>query len=226
MDDKDLLRRVAEAGVEFLSLQFTDVTGAVKTMDVPAHRIESALEDGGWFDGSSIEGFARIQESDMRLVVDTDTYAVLPWSPAGSRRARVFCDIFLPGGQPFLGDPRGALKRALERLGERGWTYNVGPEPEFFLFKQNGPPRIHPVPHAVGGYFDFSASGQAVRASPAPGARRTRAPGTRSMQPMGQTSTQPWHWVHCEAEAARESDWVLIPQCRPRAPSLRPWPSA
>ncbi len=116
-----------------------------------------------WFDGSSVEGFARIQESDMRLMPDLDTYAVLPWSPVDSRRARIFCDIFLPDGSPFMGDPRGTLKRILERIEARGWTFNVGPEPEFFLFKRNGPASIHPVPHDVGGYFDFSATDEAVR---------------------------------------------------------------
>jgi glutamine synthetase len=144
-------------------LQFTDVTGAVKSVDIPAHRIEEALEDGIWFDGSSVEGFARIQESDMRLVIDPNTYAVLPWSPQEGRRARVFCDIYQPDGTPFPGDPRSTLKRLLEKVEQRGWTYNVGPEPEFFLFKRNGPQTIHPVPHDVGGYFDFSANDEAVR---------------------------------------------------------------
>ncbi len=163
MDLKDLIERIEEDQVKFLSLQFTDVTGAVKSLDIPISRVDGAVQDGVWFDGSSVEGFARIQESDMRLIPDLDTYAVLPWSPEDSRRARIFCDIFLPDGSPFLGDPRGTLKRTLERLAARDWTYNVGPEPEFFLFKRNGPARIHPVPHDVGGYFDFSATDEAVR---------------------------------------------------------------
>jgi len=99
----------------------------------------------------------------MRLMPDLNTYAVLPWSPVESRRARIFCDIFLPDGSPFLGDPRGTLKRILERIETHGWKFNVGPEPEFFLFKRNGPASIHPVPHDVGGYFDFSATDEAVR---------------------------------------------------------------
>jgi glutamine synthetase len=163
MDSKDLLTRAKEDRVKFFSLQFTDVTGAVKSVDLPIHRLEAVLEDGVWFDGSSVEGFARIQESDMRLVVDPSTYATLPWSPAEMRRARVFCDIYQPDGQPFPGDPRGALKRLLAKIEERGWVFNVGPEPEFFLFKRNGTDMIHPVPHDVGGYFDFSASDDAVR---------------------------------------------------------------
>lgn len=163
MESKEILARVREDQVKFVSLQFTDVTGAVKSVDIPVHRLEGALQEGIWFDGSSVEGFARIQESDMRLAPDMETYAVLPWSPPGLRRARMFCDIYQPDGEPFAGDPRGTLKRVLARIQARGWTYNVGPEPEFFLFKRNGPASIHPVPHDVGGYFDFSASDEAVR---------------------------------------------------------------
>ena len=163
MDYQDLSARIAEDGVKFISLQFTDVTGAVKSVDMPLNRLKVALEDGVWFDGSSVEGFARIQESDMRLVLDPDTYAVLPWTPAEGRRARIFCDIYMPDGAPFPGDPRGTLKRVLARLEKRGWTYNVGPEPEFFLFRRNGQTSIHPVPHDVGSYFDFSANDEAVQ---------------------------------------------------------------
>jgi glutamine synthetase len=163
MNNKELLSQVKADNVRFISLQFTDVTGAVKSVDFPVERLPSALEDGVWFDGSSVEGFARIQESDMRLVIDPETYAVLPWSPVELRRARVFCDIFQPDGVPFPGDPRGTLKQILSKIKARGWTYNVGPEPEFFLFRRNGPDSIHPVPHDVGGYFDFSASDEAVR---------------------------------------------------------------
>lgn len=163
MDGKDLIKRVKEDNVKFLSLQFTDVLGAVKSVDMPIRHLEDVLNDGAWFDGSSVEGFARIQESDMRLKIDPDTYAVLPWSSAESRRARVFCDIFTPAGEPFEGDPRGALKRILKKIDERGWKFNIGPEPEFFLFKApNGGNNIHPVPHDTGGYFDFSSFDEAV----------------------------------------------------------------
>src|SRR5512139_2293609 len=163
MNKDDLLAKVKEDGVKFISLQFTDVTGAVKSVDIPVQRLAGSLDEGVWFDGSSVEGFARIQESDMRLVIDPQTYAVLPWSPVELRRARVFCDIYQPGGEPFPGDPRGTLKRVLKKIEDRGWTYNVGPEPEFFLFRRNGPESIHPVPHDVGSYFDFSAVDEAVR---------------------------------------------------------------
>jgi len=129
---------------------------------MPVQQLPEALENGIWFDGSSVEGFARIQESDMHLRPDIDTYAVLPWSPVELRRARLFCDIYQPDGTPFPGDPRGTLKRMLAKLKERGWIYNVGPEPEFFLFKPNNG-GVHPVPHDVGGYFDFSPHDEAVR---------------------------------------------------------------
>ncbi|MFH2101864.1 MAG: type I glutamate--ammonia ligase [Chloroflexota bacterium] len=163
MDYKELLQRVKDDAVKFVSFQFTDVTGSVKSVDAPVDRLESALEDGVWFDGSSVEGFARIQESDMHLIIDPATYAVLPWSSEERRRARLFCDIYTPEGKPFEGDPRGVLKRLLQKVKERGWVYNVGPEPEFFLFKKNGGHGIHPVPHDIGGYFDFSANDEAVR---------------------------------------------------------------
>ena len=162
MNAKDLIDRVKEDNVKFISLQFSDVTGAVKSVDMPVGRLQDALTDGVWFDGSSVEGFARIQESDMRLILDPDTYAVLPWTPVDSRRARIFCDIFTPKGDPFEGDPRGTLKRVLAKVDERGWMFNVGPEPEFFLFKGTNGHGVHPVPHDTGSYFDFSADDEAA----------------------------------------------------------------
>lgn len=159
----EIIKRVQEDEVKFICLQFTDVTGVVKSLDIPVNRLEVAIEEGIWFDGSSVEGFARIQESDMRLMPDVGTYCILPWSQPERRRARIFCDIYLPNGTPFPGDPRGVLKRALARVAERGWQFNIGPEPEFFLLRRNGPDAIHPVPHDVGGYFDFSASDEAQR---------------------------------------------------------------
>ena len=163
MDKQDVLKRVEEDGVHYVSLQFTDVTGTVKSVDAPVKRLEEALDEGVWFDGSSVQGFARIQESDMHLIIDKDTYAVLPWSPVENKRARFFCEIYHPDGRPFEGDPRGVLKRKLELLKKKKIIVNVGPEPEFFLFKKNGGDYINPVPHDVGGYFDFSPNDEAVR---------------------------------------------------------------
>ena len=162
MDEKELIKRVKEDDVKFISLQFSDVTGAVKSVDMPVKGLEDALADGVWFDGSSVEGFARIQESDMHLRLDPDTYAVLTWTGPELRRARVFCDIYMPSGDPFEGDPRGSLKRILAGLEKRGWSYNVGPEPEFFLFKGSNGSGVHPTPHDNGGYFDFSSDDEAA----------------------------------------------------------------
>ncbi len=164
MDSKELLERVKADQVSFISLQFSDVTGAVKSVDIPVGGLGGAIEDGVWFDGSSVEGFARIQESDMRLILDTDTYAVLPWTAAEVRRARIFCDIYSAQDEPFEGDPRGALKRTLAKIAERGWVFNVGPEPEFFLFKGANGNGLHfaPTPHDTGSYFDFSPHDEAA----------------------------------------------------------------
>lgn len=163
MDKKELFERIKADGVEFVSLQFTDVIGTVKSVDAPLKQLEEALENGLWFDGSSIEGFARIQESDMLLAPDIDSYALLPWTPVEMRRARLFCDILRPDGSPYEGDPRAVLKRQLARAAERGWVFNVGSEPEFFLFNPNGNGTVHPVPHDVGSYFDFSPNDEAAR---------------------------------------------------------------
>jgi glutamine synthetase len=161
----DLLKRAAEDGVQFVSLQFTDVMGAIKSVTIPIGRLESALDEGVWFDGSSIEGFARIFESDLVLIPDVDTYRVLPWSAAERRRARIMCDVYGPDGKPSLHVPRQVLKRMLARATESGYIYNVGPELEFFLFRRDGEPdRDHPtrpVPHDVGSYFDFSPRDEA-----------------------------------------------------------------
>lgn len=161
MDKKEILERVKQDNVKFISFQFSDVTGKVKSVDAPVAQLEGALQDGIWFDGSSVQGFARIQESDMHLRVDMDTYAVLPWTPEEMKRARFFCDIMTPDDEPFAGDPRGLLKRLMAEMKDEGMIFNTGPEPEFFLFKKNG--GLGPVPHDVGGYFDFSAEDEAVQ---------------------------------------------------------------
>jgi len=157
----DLIARVREDGVRFISLQFTDILGTIKSVTIPVGRLQEALERGVWFDGSSVEGFARIYESDLVLVPDPATYRVLPWSEPGRRRARIICDVCGSDGQPSTSDPRTALKRVLVHAAERGYVYNVGPELEFFLFKRDGGPPLRPVPHDVGGYFDFSPRDEA-----------------------------------------------------------------
>ena len=155
MDEKALLERVADDEVQFISLQFTDIIGTVKSVSIPVHRLEEALNRGVWFDGSSIEGFARIYEADMFLKPDPDSYSLLPWSRPERRRARIICDVYGTDGNPFKGDPRSVLKRAVDRAAEMGLHFNCGPEVEFFLF-DNGSGTTEPVPHDVAGYFDFS----------------------------------------------------------------------
>jgi len=161
----DLIARVQEDSVRFISLQFTDILGTIKSVTIPVGRLEEALEQGVWFDGSSIQGFARIYESDRRLVLDPTTYQVLPWSAPERRRARMICDVYRPDGQPAISVPRQALKRLLARAAEQGYVFNVGPELEFFLFKRNSEHDvrypIRPAPHDVGSYFDFSPRDEA-----------------------------------------------------------------
>jgi glutamine synthetase len=155
MNPVQLVDQVREDGVVFISLQFTDIQGTVKSVSIPIDRLEEALERGVWFDGSSIEGFARIQEADMFLKPDPATYAILPWSSPERRRARLICDVYGTNGQPFKGDPRSVLKKAVKKAREKGMVFNCGPEVEFFLFSSERG-SMEPVPHDVAGYFDFS----------------------------------------------------------------------
>ncbi|MDD5112113.1 MAG: type I glutamate--ammonia ligase [Candidatus Altiarchaeota archaeon] len=160
MGDKDkimnVLNKAEEDGVKFVNLMFTDIMGGIKSVTITVEHLESSLTDGTWFDGSSIEGFARIHESDMILKPDPDTYAVLPWRPTEKAEARFIADVLTPEGTPFEGDPRYILKRAIAEAEKMGYGFYTGPELEFFLFKpENG--KIVPVPHDVGGYFDYSA---------------------------------------------------------------------
>lgn len=157
MDEKagELLAKVKEDGVRAVNLQFTDLGGAVKSVTIPSHVLDNALEKGVWFDGSSIEGFARIHESDMLLRPDPATYQLLPWEPEDRKIARLICDVYQPNGDPLPMDPRGILKRALAKAQETDrFTYNTGSELEFFLFRDAS--HLEPVTHDVGGYFDFS----------------------------------------------------------------------
>ncbi|MCB0062342.1 MAG: type I glutamate--ammonia ligase [Caldilineaceae bacterium] len=156
----DQLERVDELikrnDIRFIRLQFSDIIGVAKHVTIPISHWPDAIEHGVWFDGSSIEGFARIAESDMYLAPDLDTFAVVPWDMDLST-ARVICDIYTPDGEPFDGDPRYILKRQLQRAAEMGYNYQVGPELEFFLFKRHSNGSIFPLePHDDAGYFDVS----------------------------------------------------------------------
>ena len=152
----ELFEKLEKDNVRFVNLQFSDILGMVKSLTIPVQHLENSLEDGTWFDGSSIEGFARIHESDMYLKPDPSTYALLPWHYSSEgNTARFICDVYKPDGNPFEGDPRGILKTVLEEAKSLGFEYNVGPELEFFLFrKENG--RFLPLPHDGGGYFDMT----------------------------------------------------------------------
>jgi len=145
-------------GIRFIQLQFTDVLGIVKAVTIPVHRLEDSVKHGTWFDGSSIEGFTRIAESDQYLMPDMSTFAEIPWQPASGSRgtARVICDVFTPSGQPFVGDPRFVLRRQVERAKKLGYIVNLGPELEFFLFRRDEDGKVAPLPHDLAGYFDFS----------------------------------------------------------------------
>lgn len=153
---EEISRRITEDGIEFVSLQFTDIVGIVKSVIVPVSELEAVLDYGQWFDGSSVEGFARIAESDMYLVPDLDTYAAIPWGQDRNPTARLICDVYTPYGEPFPGDPRQILKRVMRQAQEQGWIYNTGPEPEFFLFERDGDGHVISRPHDLGSYFDLS----------------------------------------------------------------------
>ncbi len=153
---EDVLQAVVERDVKFIRTQFTDTLGIIKSWAIPVEQLEEAFENGVMFDGSSIEGFTRIEESDMKLVLDPSTFRILPWRPSTGAVARILGDVYLPNGKPFEGDPRYVLKSAIAEAEEMGYSMNVGPELEFFLFKldENGNPTTELTDQ--GGYFDFA----------------------------------------------------------------------
>jgi glutamine synthetase len=153
-----ILKKMEENDIKFVKLWFTDILGFLKSFSVPFEEMEKAFDEGIGFDGSSIEGYVRIDESDMVAIPDPSTFAVLPWRPKEKGVARVFCDIVTPDGKPFEGDPRYVLKKNLEKAKKMGFTYYVGPELEYFYFKD---------PHSTqvldrGGYFDLIPRDEAV----------------------------------------------------------------
>ncbi|KGR74110.1 type I glutamate--ammonia ligase [Ureibacillus sinduriensis] len=154
---EDIKQIVKEAGVKYIRLQFTDILGTIKNVEIPLSQLDKALDDKMMFDGSSIEGFVRIEESDMYLKPDLDTFVIFPWTAEKGKVARLICDITNPDGTPFAGDPRANLKRVLANMEELGFTsFNLGPEPEFFLFKldEKGEPTLEL--NDDGGYFDLA----------------------------------------------------------------------
>lgn len=144
-----------DGDVQFVDLQFSDLIGMLKAITVPISKLEDAIDYGAWFDGSSIEGFTRIFESDMYLKPDLSTFSILPWTKESSQvTARLICDVYMPDGSRFEGDPRYILEKQVERAKQMGFTYYVGPELEFFLFERKEDGSVHTVPHDDGGYFD------------------------------------------------------------------------
>lgn len=151
----DIFRMVEEEDVEFIRLQFTDIFGTLKNIAITSSQLEKALDNKCMFDGSSVEGFVRIEESDMYLYPDYDTFEIFPWRPQQGKVARFICDVYTPDGKPFEGDPRWILKKTIKEANEMGYRFDVGPECEFFLFHtdDNGLPTT--LSHEKAGYFDL-----------------------------------------------------------------------
>lgn len=155
MTKEAIMKIVEEKDVKFIRLQFTDVLGRLKNVAITSSQLEKALDNKIMFDGSSIEGFVRIEESDMYLRPDPDTFAILPWRPKEDSVARMICDVYDPEGNPFMGDPRYCLKRALEEAEDMGFQFHVGPECEFFIFHTDEVGRPTTLTHDTSGYFDL-----------------------------------------------------------------------
>jgi glutamine synthetase len=173
---ESVLQKCKKNDVQLITLQFVDILGTPKSVTIPTEHLDEALTNGIGFDGSSIEGFVRIYESDMVAMPDPSTLHIIPWRPAEKREARMICDIRRPGGHPFEGDPRTILKKTLKEADDLGFVYNTGPELEFFLFKTEDGFRVRTEPHDTGGYFDYS---------PLDMATDIRREATFSLQEMG-----------------------------------------
>lgn len=154
---EEIIRIAKEENVRYIRLMFTDIMGVLKNVEVPSSQLKKVLANEMMFDGSSIEGFVRINESDMYLYPDLDTWMIFPWESEHGKVARLICDVYNPDGTPFAGDPRGNLKRVMKKMQDAGFSsFNLGPEPEFFLFKldEKGQPTMEV--NDQGGYFDLS----------------------------------------------------------------------
>lgn len=152
---QDIIRMVEEEDVEFIRLQFTDMFGTLKNVAITSSQLEKALDNSCMFDGSSIEGFVRIEESDMYLYPDLDTFVIFPWRPQQGKVARIICDIYTSERKPFQGDPRYLLKKAVANAAEMGYRFDVGPECEFFLFNQDEDGQPTTISKERAGYFDL-----------------------------------------------------------------------
>ena len=147
---KDVMKVVKERNVSFIQFWFTDVLGVQKIFSITPDELEEGMEEGMGFDGSSIQGFCRIEESDMIAMPDPTTFQIIPWRPSDRPVARMICDILNPDGTPYEGDPRYVLKKTLKKVNDQGYTFYVGPELEFFYFASDKSPEFLDM----GGYFD------------------------------------------------------------------------
>jgi len=152
---EDIIRITKEEKVNFINLQFTDILGTLKSVSVTTSQLEKALDNRCMFDGSSIDGFVRIEESDMCLHPDLDSFVILPWDECSGKTARLICDVYNSDGTPFEGDPRYVLRRAIKRAADMGYTCNIGPECEFFLFHKDEQDKPTTRSYDKGGYFDL-----------------------------------------------------------------------
>ena len=152
---EDILRMVEEEDVGFIRLQFTDIFGTMKNIAITTSQLEKALDNEIMFDGSSIEGFARVEESDMYLYPNLNTFEIFPWRPQQGKVARLICDVYKPDGTPYESDPRYILKKVMEDAKEMGYEFNVGPELEFFLFHTDDDGLPTTLSHESAGYFDL-----------------------------------------------------------------------
>ena len=152
---EDILRMVEEEDVGFIRLQFTDIFGTMKNIAITTSQLDKALNNEIMFDGSSIEGFARVEESDMYLYPDLNTFEIFPWRPQQGKVARLICDVYKPDGTPYESDPRYILKKVMEDAKEMGYEFNVGPELEFFLFHTDDDGLPTTLSHESAGYFDL-----------------------------------------------------------------------
>ncbi|HEY7068348.1 MAG TPA: type I glutamate--ammonia ligase [Chloroflexota bacterium] len=152
-----VLADAEKMGITFVNLQFTDIVGVVKNITIPIHKFEDAINYGLWFDGSSIEGFARIHESDMYLEPDLTTFGPIPWEMNGNPTAKVICNVYTPEGEEFAGDPRNVLRRAEAEAARLGYLFQTGPELEFFLLRADRPGHMESLPHDRAGYFDVTS---------------------------------------------------------------------
>ncbi len=177
MDKEKILDLAREQNVQFINLQFVDILGVPKGVTIPVGKLEDAIDNHVWFDGSSIEGFVRISESDMYLKLDLDTYSLIPWeSEGGYGVARIICDVYTPNGEPFSGDPRYILKRMIQKAKDLGFIYYTGPELEFFLFEAPAEGQeLGSFLHDRAGYFDLTLDK----------AQRVRKEITFALQKMG-----------------------------------------